>query len=48
MAVVLLSSRVPSDVEGIKQQVSNESLQAVKRDALHAEGLLYGAEANVS
>ena len=32
---------------GHKCALSDESPQAVKRDALHVEGLLYGAEVNV-
>ena len=32
---------------GHKCALSDESPQAVKRDALHTEGLLYGAEVNV-
>ena len=43
----------PSELEGTlhhgghKCTLSNESPQAVKRDALHVEGMLYGAEADV-
>ena len=43
----------PTELEGAlrcgghKRTLSDESPQAVKRDVLHAEGSLYGAEANV-
>ena len=43
MAVVPLSSMRGG---GHEHALSNEFPQVVKRDALHAEGLLYGAEAN--
>ena len=47
MTVVPLSSGVPSDGGGHECTLSNEILQMVKRDALHAEGLSYGTKANV-
>ena len=43
----------PTELEGALQHrghecsLSNESPQAVKRDALHMEGLQYGTEVNV-
>ena len=43
----------PTELEGALQHrghkcaLSNESPQAVKRDVLHVEGTLYGAEADV-
>ena len=39
--------RGPSNGGGHECALGNEFLQALKRDALHAEGLSYGTKANV-
>ena len=47
MAVVPLSSRVPSCSRGHKHTPSDEFPQVVKGDVLHVEGMLYGADPDV-
>ena len=47
MAVVLLSSGVPSDGGGHEYALGDEFPQTVKRDALHAEGSSYGTKVNI-
>ena len=47
MAVVPLSSGVPSNGEGHECSLSNEFPQMVKRDALHVECSPYGTKTNV-